>query len=45
MEEFRVDNVVKRVNKLGDPLQGYFAAKDLQAFSPVLEFLNAEKKT
>jgi bifunctional non-homologous end joining protein LigD len=45
MEEFRVDNVVKRINKLGDPLQGYFAAKDLQAFSPVLEFLNAEKKT
>jgi bifunctional non-homologous end joining protein LigD len=45
MEEFRVDNVVKRINKLGDPLQGYFAAKDLQAFSPVLEFLDAEKKT
>jgi bifunctional non-homologous end joining protein LigD len=45
MEEFRVDNVVKRINKLGDPLQGYFSAKDLQAFSPVLEFLNAEKKT
>jgi bifunctional non-homologous end joining protein LigD len=44
MEDFRVDNLVKRINKSGDPLQGYFAVKDMQAFAPVLEFLKSEKK-
>jgi bifunctional non-homologous end joining protein LigD len=42
---FNMENALYRIRKQGDPFQDYFQTKQLQPFTPVLEFLkSAEKK-
>ncbi|MFE8702009.1 DNA ligase D [Cytobacillus sp. FJAT-54145] len=43
MEDFQVTNMLKRINKHGDPFRSFFQAKEEQNFSPVLEFLKQQK--
>ncbi|PFO04841.1 DNA ligase D [Bacillus sp. AFS076308] len=42
---FNMENALKRIRSQGDPFMDYFQTKQLQAFTPVLEFLkNSSKK-
>ncbi|MEH6990331.1 DNA ligase D [Cytobacillus firmus] len=44
MERFQITNMIKRINSDGDPFNSYFQTKEIQPFSPVLEFLKEHKK-
>ncbi|WP_368297095.1 DNA ligase D [Cytobacillus firmus] len=44
MERFQITNMIKRINSDGDPFNTYFQAKEIQPFSPVLEFLKEHNK-
>ncbi|MEK3853598.1 DNA ligase D [Cytobacillus sp. FSL H8-0458] len=44
MERFQITNMIKRINSDGDPFTTYFQTKEIQPFSPVLEFLKEHNK-
>ncbi|WP_436372417.1 DNA ligase D [Cytobacillus sp. BC1816] len=44
MERFQITNLIKRVNSDGDPFSSYFRTKEIQPFSPVLDFLKQQNK-
>ncbi|EWG09770.1 DNA ligase D [Cytobacillus firmus] len=44
MERFQITNMIKRINSDGDPFNTYFQTKEIQPFSPVLEFLKEHNK-
>ncbi|WP_370222238.1 DNA ligase D [Cytobacillus sp.] len=44
MERFQIINLIKRVNSDGDPFSSYFQTKEIQPFSPVLDFLKQQNK-
>ncbi|MBX9972620.1 DNA ligase D [Cytobacillus firmus] len=44
MERFQITNLIKRINSDGDPFSSYFQTKEIQPFSPVLEFLKQQNK-
>ncbi|MDM5229605.1 DNA ligase D [Cytobacillus sp. NJ13] len=44
MERFQITNLIKRINSDGDPFSSYFQTKEIQPFSPVLEFLKHQNK-
>ncbi|MCS0672030.1 DNA ligase D [Cytobacillus firmus] len=44
MERFQITNLIKRVNSDGDPFSSYFQTKEIQPFSPVLDFLKQQNK-
>ncbi|UOE54026.1 DNA ligase D [Bacillus sp. CMF12] len=44
MERFQITNLIKRINSDGDPFSSYFQTKEIQPFSPVLDFLKQQNK-
>ncbi|GLB61120.1 DNA ligase D [Cytobacillus sp. NCCP-133] len=44
MEKFKITNLMKRINSDGDPFHTYFQTKNIQNFSPVLDFLKQQKR-
>ncbi|WP_264738236.1 DNA ligase D [Cytobacillus firmus] len=44
MERFQITNLIKRINSDGDPFSSYFETKEIQPFSPVLDFLKQQNK-
>lgn len=44
MERFQITNMIKKINSDGDPFNTYFQTKEIQPFSPVLEFLKEHNK-
>ncbi|PAE22832.1 DNA ligase D [Bacillus sp. 7894-2] len=44
MERFQITNMIKRINSDGDPFNTYFQTKEIQPFSPVLDFLKQNNK-
>ncbi|WP_026584244.1 DNA ligase D [Bacillus sp. J33] len=44
MERFQITNLMKRINSDGDPFHSYFQTKEMQPFSPVLDFLKQQKR-